>query len=289
MPQKLHKLSIIAPRSVYELLTAHLSLNSSFGWQEEDLDPERIQFILHCDDKNFLEKLAHELQDKFSGLAFEISEQVAKDWLSSWKEFFTPVYCGQSFVVLPPWLAPEAYGNRHKIIIEPKSAFGTGHHASTALCLRALDALLQKGALQANSRFLDLGCGTAVLGIAAALAGLQGLCVDIDPIAVSNAKENVENNGLSSAVQVYEGSLEKIGAGKFALIMANILARPLIDMAAQIYAALAPGGSLILSGILTSQADEVSAAYKACGLKEPEKIIDGEWVALSWMKSNESC
>lgn len=274
-------LTVTAAKEAYELVTARLALRLANGWQEEEGD-RAVRFVCAAENKEFLRDLAADIQREFPQALCEFGEIENKDWLESWKEFFTPVLCGAKFVILPPWLANEPHGERRKIIIEPKSAFGTGHHASTALCLGALDGLFESGAVNNGGRFLDLGCGTGVLGIGAALAGMRGVCADIDPLAVQNAAENAVLNGVENSVKIIEGSVDEAGEGGFDLIMANILAGPLIAMAPKIRARLADGAALILSGILASQADDAAKAYRALALPEPERLLEGEWSALVW-------
>ena len=169
------------------------------------------------------------------------------------------------------------------ILIEPKSAFGTGHHATTALCLRVVSDLLEAGRLQQGQHFLDLGTGSGVLGIGCCKFGLTGEGLDIDPLAVDNAVENRALNAIAPEnFTVAEGSIDAVTGKQFDLVLANILARPLTEMAADIVRACRPGGCLVLSGLLEIQADGVTAAYKAQGLPEPRRIIDGEWAALVW-------
>lgn len=281
MQKKIFCLTISAPAGDYEMLTFLLTLNLSYGWQEEQCG-DKCRFIVHCEDMAFLGELARKIGEKFQKAVFAYEELENRDWLSSWKEFFTPVPCGENYVILPPWLKAGEYGRKHKIIIDPKSAFGTGHHASTVLCLRALDSLLNSGRLRPGQSFLDLGCGTGVLGIGAALAGLGGVCADIDPLALENARDNAKINGVEQSLKILEGSVELLSGQSFDLIMANILARPLMDMAPEISKILAFHGCLVLSGILLPQADEVAKAYKAASLPEPRRIAEGEWCALVW-------
>lgn len=281
MQKNLFRLTISAPTDNYDMIAALLAIKMPYGWQE-DSGEDKYQFIVHCEEKAFLEDLARELGEKFPQAGLEYAEEEKRDWLSSWKEFFTPVLCGEKYVILPPWRSAEEFDDRYKIIIDPKSAFGTGHHASTVLCLRALDRLLNSRRLLPGQSFLDLGCGTGVLGIGAALAGLEGVCVDIDPLALENARDNASLNKVERLLKLLEGSVELLQGQKFDLIMANILAGPLVDMAPEIRNCLSAQGCLILSGILQSQADAVRQAYEKCSLPRSEQLVDGEWCALVW-------
>ena len=280
----IHRLEIVVAESDYDCATGLLALEVPFGWEEQSLPTGETRFRVHCEQKDFLERLQQLLKQTVPAAESALSELEETDWLAAWRQFFTPVCCGNHFVVLPPWLADtQDFPGRTPIFIEPKSAFGTGHHATTALCLRVVSDLLEAGRLQEGQHFLDLGTGSGVLGIGCCKFGLTGEGLDIDPLAVDNAVENRALNAIAPEnFTVDEGSIDAVAGKQFDLVLANILARPLTEMAADIVRACRPGGCLVLSGLLEIQADGVTAAYKAQGLPEPRRIIDGEWAALVW-------
>ncbi len=279
MDEKTWRLAIDARPENVDMLQGLLALRVSFGWEEKELPNGEAQFLVHSDSMDFLQGLAAEIATRLPDAKTSLSETAKKDWLSAWRQFFTPVECGERFVVLPPWLAHMEHSTRKAVIIDPKSAFGTGHHASTRLCLEALSDLADEGRIRKGGWFLDLGCGSGVLGIAACKLGMDGTGVDIDPIAIANAKENRELNE-AARLELLKGSLEKVKGEKFDLVFANILARPLIEMASRLMASLKKDGCLILSGILDSQAEDVAAAYAALG--KPKIKAEDEWRALIW-------
>lgn len=276
----IYRLNIMVEEKDYNLALGFLCNEVPFGWEEQSLFCGETLFCIHSDNQDFLKKIQTGIKEIDKNCKTELTEVENVDWQNAWKEFFTPVSCGSRFVVSPPWLLNEDFGERQKIIIEPKSAFGTGHHATTVLCLTALDNLLTENKVRKGQRFLDLGCGSGILGIAAAKNGLFGMGIDIDELAVENSKGNLILNQVDS-VNIFNGSIE-LAQGEFDLIMANILSRPLISLAPQICAKLKPGGCLILSGILDIQAEDVEKAYMACGLKKAARLEDGEWQALIW-------
>lgn len=280
----IHRLEIVVAESDYDCATGLLALEVPFGWEEQSLPTGETRFRVHCEQKDFLERLQQLLKQTVPAAESTLSELEETDWLAAWRQFFTPVCCGNHFVVLPPWLADtQDFPGRTPILIEPKSAFGTGHHATTALCLRVVSDLLEAGRLQQGQHFLDLGTGSGVLGIGCCKFGLTGEGLDIDPLAVDNAVENRALNAIApESFTVAEGIIGAVAGKQFDLVLANILARPLTEMAADIVRACRPGGCLVLSGLLEIQADGVTAAYKAQGLPEPRRIIDGEWAALVW-------
>lgn len=282
MQKQLSRLRIAVDDNLCEPLAGVLALEVPFGWEEQQLPDGGTLFCIHCEQKQFLQKLLETVQQQFPNVSVTLDQVVQQDWLAAWREFFTPVICGKRFVVLPPWLANTTdFPERIPILIEPKSAFGTGHHATTALCLTVLSDLLDKGLVRAGQNFLDLGTGSGILSIACCKSGLTGTGLDIDPLAIDNALENREINNLSS-LDLNTGSIELVENCKFDLVLANILARPLIDLAPRITAAVAVNGKLVLSGLLVSQADAVEHAYRKCGLGQPDRVIDGEWCALLW-------
>ena len=280
----IHRLEIVVAESEYDCATGLLALEVPFGWEEQSLPTGETRFRIHCEQKDFLERLQRLLKQTVPAAESALSELEETDWLAAWRQFFTPVCCGKHFVVLPPWLADTPdFPGRTPILIEPKSAFGTGHHATTALCLRVVSDLLEAGRLQEGQQFLDLGTGSGVLGIGCCKFGLTGEGLDIDPLAVDNALENLTLNAIvPESFTVAEGSIGAVAGKQFDLVLANILARPLTEMAADIVRACRSGGCLVLSGLLEIQADGVTAAYRAQGLPEPRRIIDGEWAALVW-------
>lgn len=260
-------------------IQACLAQNCGYGWQEKDIAPHGIAFEIYNDDDQYLLKLQARAASAAPGAQMTLTRVDKKDWTSAWREFFTPVECGSHFVILPPWLAHMEHSTRKEIIIEPSVAFGTGHHASTRLCLCALSLLAGRGMMKKGGWFLDLGCGSGVLGIAAAKLGMDGTGLDIDPLAIANARANRELNE-AVGLELLKGDLDKVKREKFDLVMANILAQPLIDMAPQLLAALKKDGALVLGGILDTQAQAVADAYGELGA--PEILAEDEWRALLW-------
>ena len=276
------QLEIIVGEDAYDLAVGLLTLEVSFGWEEESLPTGESRFRVHCENADFIEGLRSVIEGRIPGAKCTVHTLEAQDWLAAWRQFFTPVPCGRRFVVLPPWLADsEEFPDRTKVLIEPKSAFGTGHHATTALCLMVLSDLLDAGRVSPGETFLDLGTGSGVLGIACCKSGLKGEGLDIDVLAVENALENRVLNHVED-FEVRQGSIDAVPGKTYDLVLANILARPLIELAPLIVRACKPGACLILSGLLEIQADSVEEAYTAQCLPKPRRVLDGEWCALVW-------
>ena len=214
---------------------------------------------------------------------FVVSEVPDQDWVAKVRRELPPVEAGRFFVYGSHDLEHLPTG-RIGLLIEAAMAFGTGHHGTTLGCLRAFDRLLDQG--RSFENVLDLGCGTAVLAMAAARMSVNSVIAsDIDPVAVEVAVVNVLANDLEGRVNC----VESIGfdgpalaqAAPFDLIFANILKGPLVDLAPDMAMHLAPGGIAILSGLLVEQADDIVAVYNAQGIDLMEREDLGEWTALT--------
>ena len=195
-------------------------------------------------------------------------------WRDEWKRFFKPARIGERFVVRPSWEPYEAAPSDLVIVIDPGRAFGTGLHEIIRLVLRELEGRVREGI-----EVLDVGAGSGILSIAALLLGARrALGIDIDADAVEISIENAAINGLADR---FEGSTAPVDAveGVYPLVIANIEARVLIPLAQAIGARVEPGGTLILSGLLAGQEDEVQSHY--AGFERAALTHDGEWVALT--------
>ncbi|MBO4300638.1 MAG: 50S ribosomal protein L11 methyltransferase [Desulfovibrio sp.] len=280
--KKLFCLEVVATGEDVDRVTGFFALNVSFGWEEEVLSSGQTRFRVHCENESFIQELQGDLMRALPLVQCHLESLDSQDWLVAWRQFFTPVKCGRRFVVLPPWLADtKDFPGRTSILIEPKSAFGTGHHATTALCLSVLSDLLDSGRVRPGQLFLDLGTGTGVLAIACAKSGLAGDGYDIDPLALDNARENRDLNKVEG-LTLGLGSVDSLENERYDLLLANILAGPLTEMAPRLVAVCKPGACLVLSGLLVTQADGVENAYRALGLPSARRVKDGEWCALVW-------
>ena len=214
---------------------------------------------------------------------FVVSEVPDQDWVAKVRRELPPVEAGRFFVYGSHDLEHLPTG-RIGLLIEAAMAFGTGHHGTTLGCLRAFDRLLDQG--RSFENVLDLGCGTAVLAMAAARMSLNSVIAsDIDPVAVEVAVVNVLANDLEGRVNCVESigfdGPALVQAAPFDLIFANILKGPLVDLAPDMAMHLAPGGIAILSGLLVEQADDIVAVYNAQGIDLVEREDLGEWTALT--------
>lgn len=215
----------------------------------------------------------------------QYTEIADENWMAAWKDHYHPIPIGKKLLVLPAWIKQEDM-SRLAVKIDPSMAFGTGTHPSTQLCLELLEEYSQEG-----KPVIDIGCGSGILSIAALKLGAShAISVDIDAAAVKATLENGQANDVEDRIETGKGSIAEIAAGEFSLrsaplVLANILAPVLIRLFdAGMADLVSPGGVIILAGILTEQAAEVSAAGEAHGLKFVEQRQSGDWAALAMRK-----
>lgn len=203
---------------------------------------------------------------------------VDADWAAAWREHFRPVPVGRGLLVAPPWAAPVVHG-RTLLIIEPGRAFGTGHHGTTAGCLELLEDL---AAAERPARALDLGTGSGILAIAAARLGVgEVLACDSDPDAVAAVEGNAARNGVTHRVQPMLADAATLVVAPAPLVLANLLAAAHRTLAPRYAALVAPGGALVLGGLLDAESDDVARELSRHGFRrESARSLDG-WTSLA--------
>ncbi len=204
-----------------------------------------------------------------------------EDWAEAWKAHFKPLKLTDHLVIRPPWEEYAAQPGETVITIYPGMAFGTGRHASTLLCLRALEQVWEARPPGAGSpwQVLDVGTGTGILALTAARYGAEVLAIDLDPEAVAAALENVRLNDLMDRVWVEETPLTSLRQ-QFGLILANITAPDLLQLAESLTARLLSDGVLIISGFLTEDAVRLADRYEGLGLRQTGLLTHEDWSAL---------
>ncbi|MBI1243410.1 MAG: methyltransferase domain-containing protein [Alphaproteobacteria bacterium] len=216
--------------------------------------------------------------------SIDVEEIPERDWLAENRASFPPLAI-QRFFVFGSHVDRAAPAGSWPIALDASIAFGSGEHATTKGCLTAIDRLARRRRFR---RVLDLGCGSAILSIGAARAKpCKVLASDIDADSVRLARENVVANGLAARVKaVHSAGFAKLGAtrARFDLVLANILARPLTQLATPLSRALAPGGTLVLSGLLADQEAWVKAAYLARRLSFRGRLAIAGWHTLVFRK-----
>lgn len=222
------------------------------------------------------ERLAREA---FGDQMVEWSETTLDDqvWERAWMEHFQPMRFGQRL-----WICPSGFEPPEplavNILLDPGLAFGTGTHPTTALCLRWLDALSWNG-----ETVLDFGCGSGILAVAALRLGAStAIGIDIDPQALTATRDNALKNGVEDRLRCLEATANESAICD--VVVANILAGPLVELSSRILGHLRPGGRLALSGILEDQAASVRSAYESIVSFEPDEVLDG-WVILKGIRA----
>jgi ribosomal protein L11 methyltransferase len=209
-----------------------------------------------------------------------------EDWANAWKQYYKPVRISDQITIKPTWEAYEPTPEELVIELDPGMAFGTGTHATTSLCLRTIEKVVNPG-----DEVIDVGTGSGILAIAAAKLGAKHvLALDLDPVAVSSATENTKLNNLEDQVTVIQSDLLKLlkqndtaGLGiklPVRVVVANILAEIIMTFVDDVYEALVPGGIYVASGIITKKEQEVNQALEQAGFIISDRYQEEDWVAI---------
>lgn len=230
-----------------------------------------------------LDELAARCPFPYGSLEIAAEQVDDQDWVNVWRKQYRPVSAGRVTVV-PDWIAYTPIATDEVVVrMDPGMAFGTGEHETTRLCLRMLQDLNLDGATVA-----DVGTGSGILAIAAALLGASRVdAYDIDPLSVKAADANARANGVADRVRVAHADLLDRAQGRYPFVIANITADILIALASQLRAYLAPGGTVILSGIIHARKQDVLDAFVADGFALVQAPCDGEWCGLMLRKRAE--
>lgn len=200
------------------------------------------------------------------------------DWGEQWKQYFKPLRLTKNIVIKPTW---ERYTPQHRDIvveIDPGMAFGTGQHASTRMCLEAIEDILLKDRTIGKWRVLDVGTGTGILGISCAKLGAQSVIgVDIDPKAVEIARKNAAINDVEDRVRIVNRDVRKM-KGAFDLIVANLTAETLLKIKSHLITLTDPGRYLIISGIIEQNGKTIEEAFSTESMKIMKTIREKEWL-----------
>jgi ribosomal protein L11 methyltransferase len=207
------------------------------------------------------------------------------DWAEAWKSHFPVLRVGRRLVIRPTWRRHRRQPGDVVLSLDPGMAFGTGLHPTTRLCLAALETLADEGRLASGGgRVLDVGCGSGILAIAAGKLGARDLLgVDTDPIAVESTLANARLNGLTRRIRARQGSVPT-GERPFDLVLANLIASLLVQLAPDLRSELAPAGRILASGIFRDREGDVVGAFRAAGLEIGRRWAEEDWVALEAME-----
>ncbi|WP_203361701.1 50S ribosomal protein L11 methyltransferase [Bacillus sp. REN10] len=204
----------------------------------------------------------------------EVNEE---DWATAWKQYYNPVKISEKFTIVPTWEEYEPVSTDELIIeLDPGMAFGTGTHPTTVMCLQALERYVQSG-----DHVVDVGTGSGVLSIGAALLGANKVtALDLDEVAVESAKENVRLNHVEEIVNVSKNNLLDGIDEQVDVVVANILAEVIMSFTDEVAQVVKPGGYFISSGIISQKRDDVKEAVLAAGFDIEETVLMEDWVAI---------
>lgn len=264
-----------------------VSVDLDRDYQAELYEPEHTQPLSLKDLLALLRDKVQIFQDNLGGsCSFEGAEIIEdEDWDHKWQEFYQPLRLSRRLTVCPSWLSYEASPEEMILKIDPGRAFGTGYHETTELCLKALDDLAyDQPDFFAQARALDLGTGSGILAIALAKLGAGQIeAIDIDPDAVQVARENFQDNQVADQIQTAAGELKDV-EGLYDILVANLIAKLHISLAPDYPRYLAPGGYLILSGIIDEQFAKVRQALAETELILEEARLKHDWWTLIYRK-----
>lgn len=228
---------------------------------------------------------------EFALRRLEASTIADQDWMSEWKKGWEPLLIGQRLVIAPSWKLDQVTATDRVVIqIDPGMAFGTGTHETTRGCLEMLEKAWPPK--EGSASLLDVGTGTGILAIAAfklltpdAQTNSRITAFDVDPEAIEVARENAEINQVADNIEIEVNKLSSYAGQEFDVVLANLTADVIIPLAADFPAALKPAGTLIVSGILREQGEDVVAALSVHNFELIESKPDGEWVTMTFRLS----
>lgn len=284
--------SAIAHMTVpYGIYTEDYSDMESQAWEiahidlidEQLLAKDRNTAYIHIyvdESADFTDSLEY-LKERFSAenITYEVDFSKVKDidWNEYWKKFFHSTEIGKRLAVVPKWEKYENPDNRKVLKIDPGAAFGTGTHATTALCLKLLEEYTND-----NDTVLDIGCGSGILSIAGVLlGGRYAVGVDIDETAVKVAQDNAVMNNVSEKTSYIHGDLAEKVNGKFNIVCANIVADVIIMLLKNVSNYMEKGAVLIASGIIDTRADEVKEKILSNGFVIEKELAKDNWYAFA--------
>lgn len=253
----------------------------------DDYPDEGVVIKAYLPVTSFLGETVNEIKERINNLVLydidigknkvTISEVNEEEWATAWKKYYRPVKISKKFTIVPTW---EEYTPKDSdellIELDPGMAFGTGTHPTTVLCIQALEKTVKKG-----DAVIDVGTGSGVLSIAAALLGARKvLSLDLDPVAVKAARINVKLNKVQSAVSVFQNNLLDGIEEEADVIVANILAEVILRFTDDAAKIVKKGGYFVTSGIINTKKEEVRASLESSGFKIVETMQMEDWIAF---------
>lgn len=258
-----------------------------YALSEADFPESGVIIKAYLSESSFLIETVEEIKAAITNLTnynIDIGENTVsivevneEDWATAWKQYYHPVKISERFTIVPTWEEYTPVSTDELIIeLDPGMAFGTGTHPTTVMCLQALEKVVQQG-----DTVVDIGTGSGVLSIGAALLGAKNVhALDLDEVAVRAAKENVELNKVSDTVSVFHGNLLDTVKEPADVVVANILAEIILSFTDDAFTIVKPGGLYVTSGIIGAKRDDVKAALEASGFVIEDVLMMEDWVAI---------
>lgn len=282
-----HQITLLLPIRFHDLITGQLALLGFEGFQQEE--QALLCFVRLGKWGPPMERRLNDLLSRFKkefpscDLVFSRQTIREQNWKARWERSVRIVDVTPRLIIKPSWKKLRKK-DRGKIVlvIDPKMSFGTGHHESTRLCLFLLEEQIRR-----DSKVLDVGCGTGVLSIAAAKLGAKSVVgIDNDDWAVMNAKENVRINRVGRKIRISKGDIRHLPGSRYDLILSNIDLPTNIGAVRSYGKRLKPGGTLILSGLLTANLPSMLSSLPSAGFVPVEFLEENEWVAVALARSD---
>lgn len=258
-----------------------------YALNEEDFPKDGVIVKAYLSESSFLNETVEEIKATITNLTnfnIDIGENVVsivevneEDWATAWKQYYHPVKISERFTIVPTWEDYTPVSTDELIIeLDPGMAFGTGTHPTTVMCLQGLEKVIQEG-----DTVIDIGTGSGVLAIGAALLGAKSVhALDLDEVAVRAAQENIALNNVEDTVQVFHGNLLDTVKEPADVVVANILAEVIMSFTDDAFTIVKPGGLYVTSGIIGAKRDDVKAALEASGFVIEEVLLMEDWVAI---------
>ncbi|MFD1705457.1 50S ribosomal protein L11 methyltransferase [Siminovitchia sediminis] len=257
-----------------------------------DFPEEGVVIKAYLPETNGLMETLASIQEKIKQLAdfqidigkaqITITDVKEEDWATAWKKYYHPVKISERFTVVPTWEEYHPAENELVIELDPGMAFGTGTHPTTVMCIQALEKTVRPG-----DTVIDVGTGSGVLSIAAALLGAKSVkALDLDSVAVEAARQNISLNQADDVITVEQNDLLQGITTKADVVVANILAEVIISFSGDASNVVKKNGFFITSGIIEKKADEVKKALQQAGFRVEEMIRISDWVALISRRKN---
>ena len=284
------EISVSLNRDAVDVATSTLADLGHSGCEVREAGPSEATLVVHVDvtDLEAAEAVAKRIADGLRtpsvAVTGEIDEAV---WTTNWQRFFPPMQIGRRLEVIPPWEPVEdVTAGRIAVVINPGNAFGTGQHETTSSCLELIDELLRPG-----ESIADIGCGTGVLAIASLMLGARhALGIDNDADAVNAAHENAVLNGVAEklSLQLGHGPAPALESREspYSLVVANIFAEKLVEMAVDLTSCVKADGHLVLSGIESLRSPLVEDAFSRLGWLPSRRLVRGDWTTFALTRAD---